>query len=36
MSPEYNWLPLKVRIYTRKENGGRFATLQIGEIRVAD
>jgi hypothetical protein len=36
MSPEYNWLPLKVRLYTRKENGGRFATLQIGEIRVAD
>jgi hypothetical protein len=36
MSPEYNWLPLKVRIHARKENGGRFATLDIGEIRVAD
>jgi len=36
MSPEYNWLPLKVRLHTRKENGGRFATLAISEIKVAD
>jgi hypothetical protein len=36
MSPEYNYLPLRVRIHARKANGGRFATLTIDEIRVED
>jgi hypothetical protein len=36
MSPEYNYLPLRVRIHARKINGGRFATLTIDEIRVED
>ena len=36
MSPEYHYLPLRVRIHTRKANGGRFATLTIDEIRVED
>jgi hypothetical protein len=36
MSPEYRYLPLRVRIHARKENGGRFATLTINEIRVED
>jgi hypothetical protein len=36
MSPEYNYLPLRIRVHARKENGGRFATLTIDEIRVED
>ena len=36
MSPEYHYLPLRVRVYSRKEFGGRFATLNIDEIRVED
>lgn len=36
MSPEYHYLPLRVRIHARKANGGRFATLTIDEIRVED
>jgi Protein of unknown function (DUF3108) len=36
MSPEYHYLPLRVRIHARKVNGGRFATLTINEIRVED
>ena len=36
MSPEYNYLPLRVRLHERKANGGRFATLTIDEIRVED
>lgn len=36
MSPEYHYLPLRVRIHARKEFGGRFATLNIDEIRVED
>lgn len=36
MSPEYHYLPLRVRIHARKVNGGRFATLTIDEIRVED
>ena len=34
MSPEYHYLPLRVRVYARKEFGGRHATLNIDEIRV--
>ncbi|MEO7762434.1 MAG: DUF3108 domain-containing protein, partial [Casimicrobiaceae bacterium] len=36
MSAEYHYLPLRVRIHTRRENGGRFATLSINEIKVED
>ncbi len=36
MSPEYSYLPLRVRIHARKEFGGRYATLKINEIRVQD
>jgi len=36
MSPEYHYLPLRVRVHARKVNGGRFATLTINEIRVED
>jgi hypothetical protein len=36
MSPEYHYLPMRVRIHGRKENGGRFATLSINEIKVED
>ena len=36
MSPEYSYLPLRVRIHARKEFGGRFATLKINEIKVED
>ena len=36
MSPEYHYLPLKVRIHAKRENGGRVATLTIDEIRVQD
>jgi hypothetical protein len=36
MSPEYHYLPLKVRIHAKQENGGRFATLSINEIKVED
>ena len=36
MSPEYHYLPLKVRIYAKHENGGRFATLSINEIKVGE
>ena len=36
MSPEYHYLPLRIRVYTRKEFGGRHATLNIDEIRVED
>lgn len=36
MSPEYHYLPLRVRVYSRKEFGGRYATLNIDEIRVED
>jgi hypothetical protein len=36
MSPEYHYLPLRVRIHARKVNGGRFATFTIDEIRVED
>ena len=36
MSPEYHYLPLRVRIHARKVNGGRYATLNIDEILVED
>lgn len=36
MSPEYNYLPLRIRVHARKENGGRYATLTINEIKVED
>ncbi|MEO8137305.1 MAG: DUF3108 domain-containing protein [Betaproteobacteria bacterium] len=36
MSPEYHYLPLKVRIHAQQKHGGRFATLTIDEIRVQD
>jgi hypothetical protein len=36
MSPDYHYLPLKVRIHAKQENGGRFATLSINEIKVED
>jgi hypothetical protein len=36
MSPAYHYLPLKVRVHAQKKNGGRFATLNIDEIRVED
>ena len=36
MSPEYHYLPLRLRVYSRKEFGGRYATLNIDEIRVED
>lgn len=36
MSPEYSYLPLRVRIHAKKANGGRYATLTIDEIRVED
>ncbi len=36
MSPEYHYLPLKVRIHAQQKNGGRFATLTMDEIRVQD
>lgn len=36
MSPEYRYLPLRVRVHARKEFGGRYATLKINEIRVED
>jgi hypothetical protein len=36
MSPEYHFLPMRVRIHARKENGGRFATLSINELKVED
>ena len=36
MSPDYNYLPLRIRVHARKVNGGRFATLTIDEIRVED
>jgi len=36
MSPDYHYLPLRVRVHARKEFGGRYATLNIEEIRVED
>lgn len=36
MSPEYSYLPLRIRVHARKANGGRYATLNIDEIRVED
>ena len=36
MSPDYHYLPLRIRVYSRKEFGGRYATLNIDEIRVED
>jgi len=36
MSPEYHYLPLRLRIYSRKEDGSRTATLTINEFKVED
>ena len=36
MSPEYNYLPLRIRIHASKANGGRVATFTMDEIRVED
>jgi len=36
MSPDYHYLPMRLRIHARKENGGRFATLSINELKVED
>jgi hypothetical protein len=36
MSPEYSYLPLRIRVHAPKANGGRYATLNIDEIRVED